>query len=625
MKVGSLAFVHRRAFLRRSALLISSLLAACRAASQQAAPTAALPTAAIAVPRTTIAPAPAPQVGATARPAAVPTATAELVDSAVERLLQGMSLEQRVGQLMIVAFREDTVSPIASEMIRDKHVGGMILFTRNLGDPAHARELTGALQALARGSGGIPLFLGLDQEGGVVNRAAAGFTIWPSQMLLGAAGDPALVARAAQLTALELRAIGMNMNFAPVLDVNNNPANPVIGTRSFGADPARVAALGVVAIAAYQQAQMIAVGKHFPGHGDTAVDSHLALPQIDKSIDQLEQLELIPFRAAIDAGVDVIMTAHIDLPSITGAEPATLSPAVLTDMLRERLGYDGLIITDDLEMGAIVDQYGTAEAALRAFRAGADLLLFRFTEQEQRKGHALLLDAIRREPALAERLDASVRRILRLKLRRGLFVETPPPDLAEVGSAAHLTAAVDTAAAGLTLLRNQGGRLPLRLAADARLLVLAPYPADVATVEVPVDGALSLGEAITRKHAATTALTYALDPDERQRADLLAAAKGSAAVLVGTYDAQFYPSQRALVELLLAAGHAPIVVSLRLPYDIDELPDLPVYLAAYDDRTPTLLALADALFGVRAPAGRLPVPLGARYPLGYGLRDYHNS
>jgi beta-N-acetylhexosaminidase len=544
------------------------------------------------------------------------------VEAEAERLLARMSLEQKVGQIMIVAFRDSSISPTIAEMVRDRHAGGVILFTQNLGDAQHARELTDALQALALGSGaGIPLFTAMDQEGGVVYRSADGATVWPSQMLFGAAGDPELLDRCVRMAAAELRALGINVNFAPVLDVNNNPDNPVIGTRSFGADPRAVAALGVRAIAAYQAAGVVAVGKHFPGHGDTDVDSHLALPVIDKLPADLEAFELIPFRAAVAAGVDAIMTAHIALPRITGGEPATLAPQALTTLLRQDLGFDGLIITDDLEMGAIVDSYGTAEAALRGFRAGADLLLFRFSAEQQRRAFDLLLDAVQREPDMAARLDESVRRIVRLKLRRGLFVPAAP-SLVVVGAADHQAAAMAAAAAGITLVRNDARLLPLQPHPDEQLLVLAPDPVDLATVEVPVPNALTLGAVVARKHPPTTAMTYRLDPDEAQRAELTAAAEGSALVIIGTYDAQLYPGQRRLVETLLATGTPLVVVSLRLPYDLDHLPAVSTYLAAYDDRAPTLLALADALFGERAPTGHLPVPLGEQYPLGFGLREY---
>jgi beta-N-acetylhexosaminidase len=618
--------ITRRTFLRRAALLATGLLiASCDLQEQSAAPTAA-PTAPVqpptAIRSTPAAAAPtemAPPPSPTTSPAPTPTPG---VEAEAEQLLARMSLEQKVGQVMIVAFREATISPAIAEMVRDRHVGGVILFTQNLGDPQHAHELIDNLQGLAVGGGtGIPLFTAMDQEGGVVYRSANGATVWPSQMLFGAAGDGDLIERCAQMTAAELRALGINVNFAPVLDVNNNPANPVIGTRSFGADPRAVAALGARAISAYQSAGVVAVGKHFPGHGDTDVDSHLALPVIDKSTGDLETFELIPFRAAIAAGVDAIMTAHIALPQITGDAPATLAPQALTTLLRQGMGFDGLIITDDLEMGAIVDSYGTAEAALRGFRAGADLLLFRFSAEQQRRAFGLLLDAVQREPAMAARLDESVRRIIRLKLRRGLFAPAAPP-LVIVGAADHQAAALAAAAAGITLVRNDARLLPLQPRPDEQLLVLAPDPDDLATVEVPVPNALMLGAAVARKHPSTTAMSYRLDPDEAQRADLAAAAEGSALVIIGTYDAQLYPGQRGLVEALLATGTPLVVVSLRLPYDLNHLPAVTTYLAAYDDRAPTLLALADALFGERAPTGYLPVPIGEQYPIGYGLREY---
>lgn len=558
-------------------------------------------------------------------PAAARTATAvsdDPLSDEVEQRLAAMTLEQKVGQLMVVAFREDSISPSISEMVRERHVGGVILFTRNLQNPAHARELTDALQQLARANGaGTPLFTMLDQEGGIVVRAATGVTTWPSQMLLGATGDEALVAQAATMTARELRAIGMNMNLAPVLDVNNNPDNPVIGTRSFGSDPALVSRLGAAVIRAYQGAGVVAVAKHFPGHGDTNIDSHMSLPMIDKTPADLDRIELVPFSAAVRAGVDVIMTAHIAVPRITGNQPGTLSEAMLETILRRHLGYEGLIITDDLEMGAIVDQYGTADAALRAFRAGADLLLFRFTTDEQRRGYDLLLNAVKSEPALQQRLDQSVRRILRVKLRRGLFDPTPAPPVETVGAHEHIIAAIETAGAGLTLVRNEGKLLPLDPNAPGELLVLSPDPAELANVEVPIAEDTRLGDAVAAKHPAAIR-TFPLDPDPGARSALVDAAASASAVIVGSYNAQLYPGQVALVNELLATGKPVIVVGLRLPYELQSFPDVPVYLAAYDNRPVTHTAIADAIFGIRTPRGHLPVPIGSKWPLGFRLRDY---
>lgn len=548
---------------------------------------------------------------------ATPTPIPE-IEVEVERLLGSLSLEQQIGQIMVVAIRGREVLPHAIEMIHNRGVGGVILFTTNLGQPAHARALAAALQEQALAGSGIPLFTMLDQEGGVVVRAAEGVTVWPSQMLFGATRNPELVARAATMTAAELRAIGMNMNLAPVLDVNNNPDNPVIGTRSYGADPQLVAELGVRAITAYQQAGVIAAGKHFPGHGDTTIDSHLALPVIHKSSADLERLELIPFRAAIAAGVDALMTAHIALPEITVDQPATLSTMALTALLRKQLGYNGLIITDDLEMAAVVDRYGTAEAGLRAFKAGADLLLFRFREEEQKHGYALLLEAIRRDPALQEQLAGSVRRILRVKLQRGLF-EPAQPALALVGSAEHRTAAIETAAAGITLVRNDAGLVPLVLEQSERIVVFAPAAAELEQVEVPIVNPIALSDAIAQHHNAVVSISCPLDPDTAARGQLVKNAGGAGIVVIGTYNLQRYPGQQAFVEELRATGTPVVMVSLRLPYDLLYAPQIETYLAAYDTRPPTMIALADILFGARTPAGRLPVPIGSLYPIGHGL------
>src|SRR5688500_10195650 len=352
------------------------------------------------------------------------------------QLLSQMTLEQKVGQLMVVSFAGTTLTAEGERMVRDYHVGGVILFQQNLVEAPQIRQLTAALQGVAK----VPLLLAVDQEGGPVVRVTNGTTLFPSQMAVGAtysteiaaraAAETArerkgrgrnvnfapvadvnsnpknpvrgarrrVAARAAAETARELKGLGLNVDFAPVADVNSNPKNPVIGVRSYGAGPAAVGRLVSAAIEAQQKEGVLAFAKHFPGHGDADVDSHRALPLIEHSLARLEQVELAPFRAAMAApgGVDGIMTAHLLLPAV---EPdpkrsATLSPAVL-GYLREKMGFRGLIVTDDLEMGAIVNDYGTAEAAKLAFQAGSDVLLFRRTVSEQQKAHSLLVDAVK--------------------------------------------------------------------------------------------------------------------------------------------------------------------------------------------------------------------------------------
>src|SRR5690606_667232 len=256
-------------------------------------------------------------------------------------------------------------------------VGGVILFARNIRDPVQVANLTRSLQQLAQSSGArIPLFIATDQEGGIVARLRSPAAVMPGAMALGAASSPELAYEAGRSTARQLLAVGINMNFAPVVDVNNNPANPVIGVRSFGEDPELVAELGAAFIRGQQEEGVISTAKHFPGHGDTDTDSHIALPRADHPRVRLDQVELVPFRAAIAAGVDAIMTAHVTFPSIdpTPGLPATLSHRVLTGLLREELGHEGLIVTDAMEMQAITANFGIAEAAVRAVEAVGDMV-----------------------------------------------------------------------------------------------------------------------------------------------------------------------------------------------------------------------------------------------------------
>ncbi|HEY7983686.1 MAG TPA: glycoside hydrolase family 3 protein, partial [Ktedonobacterales bacterium] len=292
--------------------------------------------------------------------------------------LSSMAVDELIGQLFMVGFSGLTPTPAILDLIQRRHVGGIILFSRNVADSDQLLTLTSALQAAARAAGQRhPLLIAIDQENGIVRRLGQGSTIFPGNMALGATDSDELAYAVAYATGRELRALGINLNLAPVVDVNNNPANPVIGVRAFGADPALVARLGAAATRGYQAAGVIAALKHFPGHGDTAVDSHQAMPVLDGDLDRLEAVELLPFRAGIAAGAASVMIAHVALPRLTAGEavPATLAPEIVRGLLRERMGYDGLVLSDCLEMRAIADTVGTAPGSVRALRAGVDLVL----------------------------------------------------------------------------------------------------------------------------------------------------------------------------------------------------------------------------------------------------------
>lgn len=328
------------------------------------------------------------------------------------------TLRQKVGQTLFISFKDMQVSPTLKNVIAQLCVGGIVLFEQNVESPQQLRQLTDDLQAAAQAAGLPPLFIGIDQEGGRVTRlrAARGFTEFPSAQAVAATGDVQVAIRNAQIQAAELHAAGININFAPDLDVNNNPANPVIGARSYSSDPAIVSQFGVAYGMALQQAGIMAVGKHFPGHGDTNTDSHFALPRIPHARARLEAIELAPFRAAIAAGISGIMSAHILFDAIDTERPATLSRNVLHDLLRGELGFTGLVFTDSIEMKALATAgFPPKVAAAEAVTAGADAVLSNTTFEIASEMHAELLRRAESGELPLARLDDAVTRILAMK------------------------------------------------------------------------------------------------------------------------------------------------------------------------------------------------------------------
>jgi beta-N-acetylhexosaminidase len=325
-----------------------------------------------------------------------------------------MTLREQVGRLFMLGFTGTTVSPELAQRLADRRPAGVILFARNLEHPEQIARLTNALQEQAAGS---PLLIAIDQEGGRVSRLPSDFTIFPPSASFGVCRSPELTREAAAVTARELRAVGINMNMAPVLDIHSNEANPIIGDRAFSAAAETVSELGAAAIAGLQDNRVVACGKHFPGHGETSADSHKELPTVGLPAEQLRHRELKPFVRAIACSVGAIMTAHVRYPALDPARPATLSPAILTDLLRTELGFDGVTVTDDLEMRAILDHHGIEEAAVQAVQAGADLLLICQDPGRQAAAMDAVAAAVEDGTIPRVRLEASLRRLAALKAR----------------------------------------------------------------------------------------------------------------------------------------------------------------------------------------------------------------
>ena len=549
---------------------------------------------------------------AACEPLGTPSGSGSVRPSArIDRLVAGMSVTERAGQLMSVAFHGTAITPALEVMIRQRKAGGVILYSENFDDAASVNRLTTELQRIASDAKTIPLFISIDQEGGAVVRIARGATILPGNMALAATPDPSdSVRKSAAITARDLRSVGVNFELAPDADVNNEPRNPIILNRSFGSDPQRVATLVTVAVQAFGDAKLLCCAKHFPGHGATTTDSHTGLPLLDVDRARLDSVELVPFRAAIAAGVPAIMSAHIRIPALDATVdlPVTLSQKVMTDLVRTQLGFTGLLVTDDLEMGALTQTRTESQAGYDAFVAGADYLLFRFDESAQIDAHAKLSAGMTNGALTTARVDASLRRILAVKERFGIL-DAPAPSGSAGGDADRATAD-ELARASITVLRS--GALPLR----GRIFVCSPVNPDIAIVtDQP-----SLGQALAQRLPNVSTQTITLSPIQVDIDRAVAAARAADVVVMGAADLFSYPQQAALAKALQAVKPT-VLVSLRSPYDIQSAPAVAGYVCAYTGREPTLRALADVLSGARAPTGTLPVDVPGVYRIGDGMKQ----
>ncbi|MEV6675467.1 glycoside hydrolase family 3 N-terminal domain-containing protein [Streptomyces erythrochromogenes] len=547
----------------------------------------------------------------------------------LRRAVDRMSLAEKVGQLFVSrAYGHSATDPdpadaeqnraafgvrTAAELVSRYHLGGIVYFAwaHNTRAPQQIAALSAGLQQTALTTGArIPLLLSTDQEHGAVARIGRPATLFPGAMALGASGSAADALRAARIAGAELAAMGIRQDYAPVADVNVNPANPVIGVRSFGSDPHAVAELVAAQVRGYQGAGVAATAKHFPGHGDTETDSHVGLPVMRHTRAAWEELDEPPFRAAVEAGVDAIMTAHIVFPALDpSGDPATLSRPIVTGILRERLGFQGVVVTDALDMAGVRQKYGDERVPVLALLAGCDQLL---NPPDLPLAHRSVLEAVASGELTEARVEESVLRILELKSRRGLFDEAYPSAAtvdAVVGVREHLDAADRIAAATTTLLANPGKVVPVDAKAAPRLLVTGTDPVSPSATTGPPTVVLA------RELTALGCRATAVAP-----ARAVAAAPGHAAVLVCTYNVpEGDGPQRTLVTELLATGVPVVLVALRNPYDPARLPACAAELATYSWGDAEMRAAARVLTGAARPAGRLPVPVPGRYPLGHGL------
>ena len=582
-------------------------------------------------------------------------------ENSVEKRLSQMTLEQKVTQMLMPSFRfiryqeggdatgMTVLTPEVEALIQQYEFGGIILFSEHFESAQQSKDLIDAMQSAHQAHHQIPLLVATDQEGGSIRRFSFG-TYTCGNMALGATGDTDAATQNASLLADELHTLGVNCDFAPVLDVNSDPRNPVIGIRSFSDDPELVAEMGIAYLKGLKTYDVVGCLKHFPGHGDTDVDSHSGLPCVDKSLEELRSLDLLPFQKVIDAGADLLMTAHIQYPALesetyTGANgqsltlPATLSKRILTDLLRDDMGFEGVVCTDALNMDALKENFSMEDIAKLAIEAGADLLLMPIDYRMPMDEYlpkleayiAMVCDLVEKGEISQSRIDESVRRILTLKENHGLFQPSAvaPSDLSTVGSKEHHQLEGEIAEQAITLIKNDGNLLPL----DSQdcLLVLVPYSSQINAVTY---AAQQLAESGRIPSADAIEVKCFGNMDWVDLEQLVYAGRETYSAVVGMsamYDMSDLSGGRAqkldwLFETCPDWGLPTIFISTQLPYDLARFQEADSALACYfgggmpaiPDYTfnmdhpgfgPNIPAVIRVLYGQTNPTATLPVQI----------------
>lgn len=525
--------------------------------------------------------------------------------STIDTLIAQMTLEQRVAQMFMVTLHGAVMTEVGANFLRDWQPGAVVLFTSNTGTPEAVTRLTNSYQQTITEAGGVPLLIAIDQEGGVVSRLTDGFSFWPTPLLVTAAGEN-MAFQFGQAVASELRAVGINMNLAPVADLETNPENPIISRRAFSSDPNVAAPIIAQVVRGTQMFNpdgfsVVATAKHFPGHGDTRGDSHAQLEQVTLSRERLNSVELVPFQAAIDAGVGAVMVSHIWFSALDGTRrPASLSPEVVTGLLREEMGFEGIIMTDALDMNAVDLEFPFNEAAVMAIQAGVDLLAMGPGIDVRVAQGALerVLQAVQSGEISEERINESVRRILTIKQRFGLLnwqPLDPATAAARVNVEAHAALLNDLFVKGVTVAYDRNNLVPITPETEKVAMIFLgtryqiqdecrPYRPDMRLVvvsESPADD--EIGRAVEAARWADTAIVW-------------------------TYNAITNVRQQMMVNAL--PQDKTIAVSFWSPYDLNTYPNVAAYVATYSPAREAIPAACAALFGAIPANGQLPLTLG---------------
>jgi beta-N-acetylhexosaminidase len=510
-----------------------------------------------------------------------------------------LDLKKKIGQLLMFGFDATTINEHAIHMIRDLKIGNVILFTRNIESPKQLHRLTSDLQELAMEHIGIPLFIAIDQEGGMVTRIQQGGTFFPGAMTISATDDLEHATWVGETMGMELAMLGINVNFAPVLDVNINPRNPVIGVRSYADDEEKVARFGNAFIKGLQK-HVIATAKHFPGHGDTHLDSHLALPYVNVDRRRLDRVELYPFKAAIQQGVQAIMSSHIVFQALDDRFPATLSRPILTDLLRNELKFDGLIFTDCLQMKAIQNTYTTPKAAVMALSAGANVMCICHSEHLQESAQKEIIRAVHNHEISSALIDERVARVLTKKMSLEPFFYTDSDVLKHVGTKEAKDRSEAIVKKAATLVKGKTFHLM-----DRTLLIgILPKATSIAD---EIDGKSDFYDRLKDALPSLDVLSFDLGIDQPEIEKATRRARDYDQVVLCTYNANTDEGQQQLIKRIISLDVEHHVIAMRNPYDLVFVPAIENYVCFYENTPNAREALKDYLKGTLVLEGRLPI------------------
>lgn len=516
--------------------------------------------------------------------------------------INNLTIKEKIGQLAMFGIESTEITEDTINLIKEYKVGNIILFARNVASPKQLFLLNQNLQKLALKELGIPLFISIDQEGGMVTRIFNGSTFFPGAMTISATNNPENAYQIGQIMGKELSALGINMNLAPIYDVNNNPHNPVIGVRSFSDDPKVVSKYAWEFSKGLQENNVFATAKHFPGHGDTNVDSHLGLPRIDYDREYLDNFEFYPFKYAIDRGIKAIMSSHINFPKLTNDElPATLSKKIMTDLLRTEFKFEGLIVSDGMGMKGIVDNYSEAEGCLRGINAGLNLVCVCHPYSPRREALEYLYEAYEKGTLTDEVINERVLRVLKFKEELKVDLNIKYEDVKnDIENEEHQQIAYQIVEDGLTLVKGEN----VILQDNALFIAYKPIATSLAD---DTDGKAKIESVLNKNFPNLTTIVLPTKPSVEVINDLVLKAKDYKQIILTTYAGNSNKEQITLIDKISDIHNNVTVISMRDPYDLFYTKKIKNYVCLYEYTPNSLNVLVKYLKGEIIPNGVIPI------------------